>query len=1116
MDFHKLIYQDNEFDPDLLDKACIQFTTSDPNDPVHEELNQILIQFSERPDNFNFCFPVINGDCHTYTKFLAYQILKKNIIKNWIRYPVDETENIRHMILRSIVKMVQEGQKPFTLSMANQALIEILKYDWPENWPLFISELSETCKDQGIQFLKNGLDILKMLADDITPSKNLGGISSSDQLTKDRQRKMQTQFINELNAIYSIIESALCLNNDPSQFNPTDLAEINSKLLSTLKSFIPVAGTDRLLHTPIISAITPLLMNDVYTYQVFSIFGKFCEDLSQSSTDNTVATTYKDSMLAIFHTSLEKIYSMIGEQINFNCMEDDDIILLVRGIYDFLNLFISVMEFKQNEKEIHYAISWIIQITNCSFYDKDNDLIFSELIRFWHFICITYYRSITQENSFKDIFSSAISTIITYLVKNVVSPYSFIEFSSNTNNRVQNSLSLDSYESSLYDTMKETLIILYHLKKDELFGVISSQISLIQSNQFQAETINSISWTIGAIAKVITPEENTSMMNLVVPIFIQLINAENPSNIPTIEEIRLTTSKALLFMCSQEARYFRNNPEFLGSLMQMILKFLISESSHLNIIAIHTFNSLSKSCKQTFLVPTPPSNEMIISGILTDLPTFINQMRPEHRSIFISSIADIIFLYVSSSIGYQRIILDNFLNQVSSIFLQSYTLVETTASRFNAIVTQISGVLSALNENDLTLTSGYQFQPLSLIDLDLLKNLINVINILIAIPLNLKTFFLPFFLTIADKLVRLYEMATSNSAMITSTDFTNETNPNVINLANSSLDYYNELANLIAELYKNILRVTKSSDQEFLPILISAFFIGLNYQSLPPQCCPASILSMYSSLFQYIYSQDIENAQISGVMMKMLYEIFGAIYMKTAEIIKDEYDTYYDLRIGMCDFINGIIRGKPDFIFMMNDEQIDILIQMIFWLTNHPYEQISTKAVELCFLLIQAAKDPSVIQNRQAAEAFFNKYLIVIISQMFSLLSDSTYKFGFDIQTLVLNSLFQMPDAQQQFNLIEERANAIFNQNGCGQFIRQLFDKASVLLGFRSLMKDFLIQLKQYSSNDPELCAVEIFKKKRMETLERENIRGLNPEEQIRPEDVENNVSFLSNLLSEL
>ena len=301
------------------------------------------------------------------------------------------------------------------------------------------------------------------------------------------------------------------------------------------------------------------------------------------------------------------------------------------------------------QDEISMAINWIIQIATSGYVDNSddddsNDFLFSEVIKFWHFFTVMLYRSASQEETsqFQDIYSDSISQVIPFLVKNIVCPYSFVDVSSEYGNHMQKSISLNSYESNLFDTMREIFIVLFGLKKDELVEVISAEITSLQNDDFDSNTINSVSWVVGSLSKAISDDENFNLMGEIIPVFLSLIENENPTNDPTIEEFKFTASKALLFLCSQEAKYFRSNPEFLNNLIQIIFQFFVSDESTLNIIAIHTFTLLSKSCKQAFITPIPPSNRTILDDILENFLDIIDQMKPEHRCSFTAAVADIV------------------------------------------------------------------------------------------------------------------------------------------------------------------------------------------------------------------------------------------------------------------------------------------------------------------------------------------------------------------------------------------------------------------------------------------------------------------------------------------
>ena len=947
MNFNSLTIANGEADLELLNKACILLSTSSDEAEI-ENIHQILTKFCERPDCFDFCFPIINGEFHTYTKFLAFQIIKKNVLDNWFNFQEDDKTKIRTEILVSIVKMVKEGQKYFTVSMANQSLIEVLKFDWPEKWPSFIDELVATCQNEGILFLKNGLDILKMLADEVSSSLTV------NHLTKDRVRAIQSGFIKEFFTIYSLIENAFNSSTQSEGIDPDDIFEIETKALNTFSSLIPVVKSEQLLESSFVSNIAPLIQDDRFVFSVFSIFGKFCEYISESDTDNSLAKQFQQSLLSVFQESIHQIYSTYGETVNFNCVEYDDFLILVSCVYEFLHLFVPILETSEYNSEITTAIGWIIQSCTTDYIDKNDDLsLFSEVIKFWNFISKIIFRSASQEaNPFHEIFLDSITYVIPFLVQNIVSPYTVIEISG-TSNHFHYYLSTNSYESTLYDTMKETFIILYGLKKNDLSNAISMQVDNLKADQYNANTINSICWTVGSISKAASDEENSDLMGIIIPILIGIVQTENETDDPTLETIKITASQGLLFLCSQEAKYFQSNPDFLSSLVQIILKFLVSDDSSLIVVAIHTLNLLSKSCKQAFITPIEPSNTTILDDILSVFTEKIMQIRPENRGSFVSIIADIVRF--AQSISQEEGFIpsfSNFLDQISNIFSQSCSLIEDYLNQFqNGSNLAQEAINSFGNIESLSLSTECSFQPPTLLPLESLKSMISSLNLLIPIPLSMHSLFLPFFETIWHRLIDIYESATNNSNMIFLTDFTEGYDDYVAPLAHSTLDSYLEIANCVAELLMNTLNITKQDQSQFLQVIFSSFFLGFNYNSINPQCYSPNLLAMYGTLFQFTLNFDTDNEELRLSIVKMFIEFFDNIFMPTTEVIKDEYDTFYDLRTGMSKLIRGNIRGRPDLIFQLNEDQVDVFVHVLFWLSKHPYEEISNIVVESIFFV---------------------------------------------------------------------------------------------------------------------------------------------------------------------
>ncbi|OHS99277.1 hypothetical protein TRFO_08546 [Tritrichomonas foetus] len=1041
MEYQSLLIPNSDIDTDILNRAVVFFQTADPNDPNRQTINEILTNFMERPDSFKCSFAVINGDYHAYTKFIAFQLLKKYIQGNWNNFPDDEKSNIRDFILVNIMKMIDEGQFHYTISMADSALIEILKYDWPNNWPSFLQELSNVSTDA--PKLTNAFVILKSLADDISTGSNI---------TKERKEEMKTSFINEFGIIYNLLSRGF--DGEFSQMSK----DVVFAALDALTSFISIVDGITLMNTPLLQGISTLLPNNDFVFHVFSLFGKLCEEIKNLSPQ------LNENIPNIFQMSIEQIFHVYSGQINFNCADPSDLLMLTNSVYSFYHYFADIIDPLQSGHVVSIVLGWMCQITKE--FDNDEDAVFPCVIQFWECVFSRFYKMMIRDKVtyplFMLIYVQPLSGVIPILIEKIVPPYTIMVNQHNTKAEVN----MSSYQSTLYDTFHKLLVFAFHLLKDQVSAAIMEQISLIQNGGWSIQTLNSISWTIGALSKALSPEENSHLMGIIIPIYLAIIN-QNKSG-----EIYEAAACGLLFLCSRESNYFRHSPDFLKSLVQQIYSYLLDDNSNvLNAVALYTFISLSKSCKQTFFAPIQDSNSTIYD-VLNNFPVLLKKLmnKPFIQAGLMNSIGGIIILCPDN---------DEF-NNLLNIFISPIT---------ELFMTEIKNCVTS-NGNEPTITP------------ENVKKILYFMEIIKELPDSLGGLSISFLMRIKDDLNQIYQVASTTALNLLSSE----------NVNSQFLPSYIDLLNAILKVFYVTLTFSASNNRNIEAIIQQSFSFAENFNQIPPPIIPASILSLMGVIF----------LRFSNKIQSMMEGVYTTIFLPVVDIIRHDYDTLFDLRVEMLVFIRGLIRGAPQFVLDMNEESLEILLKTMNWLAHHPYHEISESAIERYYDLIKVFNpvNPSSTNsnltfdenNISKISAFFTKYSLRFAVEMFELMSDPIYKFGFDKQTLVLINIFNIPNFAACLPALTQQVSAIFQIANMENFLMSLGQASNSINNFREIMKDFIIQAKHYSPKDPALCTLELFIQKRIEAVENENIPGL--EIEIPKANVEEEVDIVNEIFS--
>lgn len=207
-----------EFDITLLDQIVdIAFNSSHPR---RAAANEFLVQIKDHPDMWKRADAILETSKNPATRFFGLQVLGDAILTRWKVIPVEQREGIRNYIVGKIMNLSSSPtllrDNSSFLSRLNLVLVNILKQDWPHNWPSFISDLVGSSKTSE-SLCENNMQILQLLSEEVFDF-------SIDSLTSAKARSMKESLNEEFAQIFQLCQFIL------------DASTKKSLLIATLKT----------------------------------------------------------------------------------------------------------------------------------------------------------------------------------------------------------------------------------------------------------------------------------------------------------------------------------------------------------------------------------------------------------------------------------------------------------------------------------------------------------------------------------------------------------------------------------------------------------------------------------------------------------------------------------------------------------------------------------------------------------------------------------------------------------------------------------------------------------------------------------------------------------------
>lgn len=161
-----IIGSDNTIDVEKYDKIVQTFYTS--NSQGWAQAQQVLDEFQRNEDSWLYVDKILQFSSNVQGKYIALSVLDNMVTGGWYELPQEQKLGVRNFLVGFIL-YVCEKNKPnesFMLRKADLVLIEILKREWPDNWPSFLDELISSSQSSP-QVCYNNLKILSLLAEEV-------------------------------------------------------------------------------------------------------------------------------------------------------------------------------------------------------------------------------------------------------------------------------------------------------------------------------------------------------------------------------------------------------------------------------------------------------------------------------------------------------------------------------------------------------------------------------------------------------------------------------------------------------------------------------------------------------------------------------------------------------------------------------------------------------------------------------------------------------------------------------------------------------------------------------------------------------------------------------------
>jgi exportin-1 len=1060
-----------EFDVSLMDKIVMAFYTGHGQE--QQMAQQVLTQFQEHPDAWSRVPDILERSAFPQSKYIGLQILEKVITTRWKSLPDGQRQGIRNFVVGVTVKVAGDEatlrKEKTYINKLNLALVQILKQEWPHNWPSFITELVESSK-HNLSLCENNMVILRLLSEEVFDY-------SAEQMTQTKIKNLKNQMCGEFSEIFKLCSEVLEEAQKSSLIKAT---------LETLLRFLNWIPLGYIFETTIIDQ----LLNRFLEAPEFRNVTLKC--LAEIAALN-VGPEYDPKFVILFAMVMTSVNRMIPPSTNIaqaysNAGDAGQELVLNLSMFlaNFLSNHVRAVESEANRDVLLNAHLYMVKVSQV-----DEREIFKICLEYWLRLVAELYEEIQSlpigesgllmglslggpggaQNMLngmalrKNIYSDVLSNLRLVVIERMVKPEEVL-IVENEEGEIVREFMKESDTIVLYKSMRELLVYLTHLDVTDTETILTEKLAKqVDGSEWSWQNLNTLCWAIGSISGAMNEETEKRFLVTVIKDLLGLCEIKRG------KDNKAVVASDIMYIVGQYPRFLKAHWKFLKTVVNKLFEFMHETHEGVQDMACDTFIKIAQKCRRHFVMQQSGEQEPFVDEILRLLHRITVDLSPQQVHTFYEAVGYMISAQPNKP-------------QQEKLIAKLMGLPNDAWDSLMAQAAQNMDVLSSM---------------------DNIKILSNVLKTNVSACTSIGSFYLPQIGRIFLDMLGLYKAV---SGIISET----VAQEGAVATKTPKIRQLRTVKKEILKLMETYIR--KAEDLEavninFIPPLLDAI-LG-DYSRNVATARDAEVLNVMATI----------TGRLGPLLTPHVAAILDAVFEPTLNMINQDFSEYPEHRVGFFKLLRAINLNCFPALLDFPPPQFKLFMDSIIWAIKHTMRDIADTGLNLCLEVINnfAGADPSI------SNSFFQAYFTSIVQDIFFVLTDTDHKSGFKLQSLLLARMFQLVDTNAiqtpLFNPAEVPDPSITNAQYLRQFCENLLKMAFphvqsaqvtafvVGLGeyhgdinrFKLALRDFLVQLKEFSGDNAELFLEEKEIKAQTEHEQAMRIPGMLKPSQLEEQD---------------
>ena len=649
---------------------------------AQKQAGQKLTEFKSNPDAWLMIDKILQDSNYIPTKYLGLQVLDDVVNTRWKVLPRDQCLGIRNFVVSQILEASKseeslKQQRTF-VNKLNLTLVNILKQEWPHNWPSFINEIISSCHSS-LSVCENNMVILRLLSEEVFDF-------SQDQLTSTKAKDLKTTMCAEFSQIFQLCNEVL---------TTADSVPLVKATLETLLRFLNWIPLGFIFETPLIDTlISRFLELDQFrnvTLKCLTEIGGL--QLQQGNNyDEKLVQTFTETLTVIakivpLSTDLRESYSRAGPR------DQEFILNLALFLCNFFTMHLGVIEKLHNTDYLLHGHYYLIRISMI-----DDREIFKICLEYWTKLVQELYEEMQQlpitdinplvnmgvsglanggapnPNTLanyplrKHKYSTVLTSLRLVMVEKMVKPEEVL-IVENDEGEIVREFVKESDTIQLYKTTRECLVYLTHLDVVDTEAIMSDKLAKqVDGSEWSWNNCNTLCWAIGSISGAMNEETEKRFLVTVIKDLLGLTEMKRG------KDNKAVVASNIMYIVGQYPRFLKAHWKFLKTVVNKLFEFMHETHEGVQDMACDTFIKIANKCKRHFVAMQPGESEPFIEEIIRNMRKITCDLSPQQVHTFYEACG-----YMISAQG-QKSIQDRLIENLMSYPNQAWDSVITQAN----------------------------------------------------------------------------------------------------------------------------------------------------------------------------------------------------------------------------------------------------------------------------------------------------------------------------------------------------------------------------------------------------------------------------------------------------